>query len=654
MQLGLPSFELKIPGLVRRPQQWGEPLVGAADALGDALGVVAHVDGVGKQLTTDRPIRHDDRLTGVHRLIGGAHHGTGLGGQGHDHVGRPERLAVCAGVEEAGERHVGGSHVPELGSPADVPRHEELAPGHEGRGADHRFARLVGREAADTQDAQGSGPGPGIDGLLELSGGFVQLNCPSAPARDDVDPGLRGDRAAVDVPGQPSVNGLQPRREGIALRPETSGMAVQDHGAPQKSAAGENDEAGDQGGIGDHEAPRTTPRQVGHGVHGAQQVPDRSVGSPAGLGREEAVGFAAEGRGDLPGAATDRAPGHEGDGGSGPLPSVSVVVASRNRRHLLRAFVEAVAGDPAATEVVVVLDGDVDGSCMFLEVLRDEFPNLRPILAEQRGQMAALALGVDRCRGEVVLLMDDDVIAGPGLVSGHARHHADTRHLVVAGYMPVQPHADASPATRLYAEEYEGHCDRLESGELAVLDGLWLGNVSARRSDLLRVGVASDRFPVRWHADTDLGLRLQEAGARGVFDRRLEAAHLHAQATGPFLREAHERGEAAWLLQQEHCERHGDVRPEPMFEGLGYPARQMVSFLGREGRAQWSGRLLMTFGDWADRLGGSRLSLRAAQLSRRTLIVCGFRCQASRQEPRHAGTPMPVRQLSSSTKSARS
>src|SRR5580692_3307693 len=93
---------------------------------------------------------------------------------------------------------------------------------------------------------------------------------------------------------------------------------------------------------------------------------------------------------------------------SGPDPTVSVVVASRNRRDMLRPFVAALAEDPALSELIVVLDGDVDGSSDCLEQLRHEYPSLVAVLAEHRGQSAALELGVERSRSDVVLLMDDD------------------------------------------------------------------------------------------------------------------------------------------------------------------------------------------------------------------------------------------------------
>ena len=365
----------------------------------------------------------------------------------------------------------------------------------------------------------------------------------------------------------------------------------------------------------------------------------------------------AEGLGDLAGAATDGAPRDERDGGPASLPTVSVVVASRNRRHLLRRFVSAVAVDAATTEVLVVIDGDVDGSYAHVEELGQAYPTVRPIATEGVGQMAALQVGVEASVGDVVLLMDDDVIAGPGLVSAHARHHAGTHGLVVVGYMPVRLDEGSSSTSRLYATEYDDHCRLLESGERRVLDGLWLGNVSVRRDEVLRVGVPSERFSVRWHADTDFGLRLRDAGARGIFDRTIAAEHLNMQSTASFLASAHERGEGAWLLETQHADTAATVRPAPVLDGLSGPLRVVVSLLGREGWSGWSSKALMGLAVAADRLRQRGVSVRLAQLARRIKATCGYRC-AARKGRSHdgygagaAGPEPAAAYVSSSTKS---
>ena len=64
------------------------------------------------------------------------------------------------------------------------------------------------------------------------------------------------------------------------------------------------------------------------------------------------------------------------------------------------------------------------------------------------GPNEARRRGCEQATGEVVLLLDADVVPGAGLASGHAAHHAAREGLVVAGPMPVA-NPSGAPA-RLY------------------------------------------------------------------------------------------------------------------------------------------------------------------------------------------------------------
>ena len=128
--------------------------------------------------------------------------------------------------------------------------------------------------------------------------------------------------------------------------------------------------------------------------------------------------------------------------------------------------------DPAADEIVVVDDGSNDGTLKLLEDLAAAHPQLRPVPTRHRGRAAARQLGLERATGEVVLLLDDDVVAAQGLVEGHARAHAVSDGLVVVGYMPIRLPAGRRPgdaSTFLYAGNYEGSCAACERDPSLVL-----------------------------------------------------------------------------------------------------------------------------------------------------------------------------------------
>jgi glycosyltransferase involved in cell wall biosynthesis len=247
------------------------------------------------------------------------------------------------------------------------------------------------------------------------------------------------------------------------------------------------------------------------------------------------------------------------------LPTVSVVIPTHDRRDRLTATVAAIAADPHPMEIVVVVDGGDDGSMELLHRLSAEEPRLRPVWQENGGEGAARHAGVTRAAGEVVLLLDDDVLAGPGLASGHAKVHARVRRSVVLGYMPVirpQPRRPGDFATHLYGDGYERACARYEADPDSVIGHLWAGNMSLRRADALAVGL--DGGGNLGHADRAFGLRCVRAGLGAVFDRSLAARHAHRQDVDSFARQARRQGRSRRLLSQQYPDlvHDGDPRDD--------------------------------------------------------------------------------------------
>ena len=172
------------------------------------------------------------------------------------------------------------------------------------------------------------------------------------------------------------------------------------------------------------------------------------------------------------------------------FPSVSVVIPTHGRRERLPVVLPPLLADPATAEVVVVVDGDEDGSYQLLQGFARRFARVRPFRIEQAGPTAARLVGVRQAYHDVVLLLDDDVLALPGLVSGHAARHVGELDLVVVGHMPVELPAHREPgdfARWIYAAEYERHVARWEADPGSILRILWSGNVSLRRGNWLRV-----------------------------------------------------------------------------------------------------------------------------------------------------------------------
>ena len=236
---------------------------------------------------------------------------------------------------------------------------------------------------------------------------------------------------------------------------------------------------------------------------------------------------------------------------------ISVVIPSHGRADLVDAVTRPLLDDPATLEVIVVADRDERVSRAAEAI---GHPKLRVVSTDAGLPSVARQAGVDAARGDYVLLMDDDVIAEPGLVSGHLAAH-DRPGLVVVGYMPVAEERLRGPGAfvaRLYSGSYQEHVEAFERDPAQILPRFWAGNASMRREDALRVGAHNDDWAVRFYEDTEFGRRCAAAGLEGVFRRDLAGQHLFEKSVSSWRRRNRQQGVAG----------HVSVRPRPLAHAL--------------------------------------------------------------------------------------
>ncbi len=215
--------------------------------------------------------------------------------------------------------------------------------------------------------------------------------------------------------------------------------------------------------------------------------------------------------------------------------SVSVVIPSVGRGVLADIVSRALEQD--ALEVIVVADANPDDVRSVLTPwLSTGEQRVRMVAGPGRGVALARQAGVDAARGDIVLLLDDDVVPEPGLLDGHRRVHAAGPNRVAIGYFPVAPEIVArSVAASIYAGDYESECKELDEDPSRVLLQLWAGNYSMRAEDSVRVPQADNSFLNSLLEDEEFGFRCQVAGLVGVFDRSLAATHHYERPVSKFL-----------------------------------------------------------------------------------------------------------------------
>lgn len=236
------------------------------------------------------------------------------------------------------------------------------------------------------------------------------------------------------------------------------------------------------------------------------------------------------------------------------MTDISVVIPTVARRSLLIEVVAAFAAQEPA-EILIVLDGPISNH----EIVTAANQNVQTRLVRldsNRGAGIARAEGVAEASSELILLVDDDILPEPGFVEGHRRAHDGYRRRVVTGYIPVAvPHPRRSRDLAAYecAHHYEQSVSHWRLHPDHVLPGLWAGNLSARRELLAQIEVPE----LAYFEDLDLGLRLQQAGAEGVFIDHLRGTHCFSKSVAAFVRESVSRGVGAAQLARSR----GEVPP---------------------------------------------------------------------------------------------
>lgn len=195
-------------------------------------------------------------------------------------------------------------------------------------------------------------------------------------------------------------------------------------------------------------------------------------------------------------------------------PVLSVVMPTFNRRARVLRALDALADQDVdvAYEIVVVSDGSTDGTD---EALADLDLGVAVVADRQdnAGPSAARNRAVELARGEILVFIDDDIIADRGLLAAHLAAQRDsTAGVVVTGPMLTPHDHEMSPWVRWEQDRLERQYGDLAAGTYEATGRLfYTGNASVPRSFVVGAGGFDTRF--RRAEDLELGLRMMENGA---------------------------------------------------------------------------------------------------------------------------------------------
>ncbi|MGE5140308.1 MAG: glycosyltransferase family 2 protein [Rudaea sp.] len=243
-------------------------------------------------------------------------------------------------------------------------------------------------------------------------------------------------------------------------------------------------------------------------------------------------------------------------------PKISVVVPTFQRRDSVARLLRALEPEVSArqdTEVVVSIDGSEDGTREMLSAFAGPLP-LAWLWQANHGRAAACNAGVRAARGDLVILLDDDMEPLPGFLAEHGRAHAGGDRLGVMGAAPIME-PDSSPANRYIADKFNRHLERLAlPGHAIGLRDFYSGNFSIARLAFLEAGGFDEDFTVYGNEDLELAVRLARAGVKLKYAAGAAALQHYSKTLSGLTRDYLQKGETSVLLARKHPETLAQLR----------------------------------------------------------------------------------------------
>ncbi len=182
---------------------------------------------------------------------------------------------------------------------------------------------------------------------------------------------------------------------------------------------------------------------------------------------------------------------------------ISVQICSYNRWHLLKRSLAALIAQDLPKdeyEIVFVDDGSTDDSLAMARELAKTSPcQLKVLTKTNDGLSRARNLGIRNCEGEVILFMDDDTFADPGLLREHLSVHEQHPRCVVLGWVNHIEELDPQGPRKYVMADYSRSF-------------FWTSNVSVRKKYVEEVGLFDEDFLEYGWEDLELGWRLKKLG----------------------------------------------------------------------------------------------------------------------------------------------
>lgn len=201
-------------------------------------------------------------------------------------------------------------------------------------------------------------------------------------------------------------------------------------------------------------------------------------------------------------------------------PSITIIIPTFNRARSLKKVLQSLDSlekpDSIPIEVVIVNNGSNDetGSLLVREMERSRPMFFKVLVEKRRGKASALNRGIASAQGNLIFVVDDDVVMDPKCLVRHLECYRTTAFDAVQGRVLPGVDSEGRQADPQRLQEY--NIPIVDHGEdICDIRGLTGNNMSFRREVFEKVGLFNASLgpgASGFSEDTEFSMRIREAG----------------------------------------------------------------------------------------------------------------------------------------------
>jgi glycosyltransferase involved in cell wall biosynthesis len=244
----------------------------------------------------------------------------------------------------------------------------------------------------------------------------------------------------------------------------------------------------------------------------------------------------------------------------------SVIIPTYNRAEILQECLDALYRQSVGKvdyEVIVVDDGSTDNTNEVVAAFKKKNKNLTYLKQKNQGQGVARNLGVSKAKGDVVVLIGDDIIPTHDFLYEHQKFHYlyPEVNSAVLGFTAWHPRLKINRFMEWMVNgstvlgKFGGHqfaYEKLHGKLLADYNFFYTSNISIK-TKLLKKFPFDPKFSGYGWEDIELGYRLEkEAGLKLYYNSWALAYHDHFMEEKSLPKRMLSIGSSAWIFHKKY------------------------------------------------------------------------------------------------------